>query len=223
MRQLLKELGNCGPILQTPWCACKPTRPRTRFTIAGKLVQPWSSALEIDVRDWLAGTYIAIGERSNCPLQCGTLKRATSGYFIRDRTKGTRHSLLICPVLPHGLTHSTSQFVVQRSELAKSLAGRTSRRQCRAGPPTDQRHSSRHHPSLGTGNRRNHHRPWTGASSRVGISCPSPWWCATCRLESPARGKSRGLCNTNIRAGYRRSMVNSLPCLSTAQNKYGRP
>ena len=34
--------------------------PYQVYDAAGKLVQPWSSALEIDVRDWLAGTYIAI-------------------------------------------------------------------------------------------------------------------------------------------------------------------
>ena len=61
MARLLKELGNCGPIPQTPWCACKPNAaPYQVYDAAGKLVQPWSSALEIDVRDWLAGTYIAI-------------------------------------------------------------------------------------------------------------------------------------------------------------------
>ena len=34
--------------------------PYQVYDAAGKLVQPWSSALEIDVRDWLAGTYIAV-------------------------------------------------------------------------------------------------------------------------------------------------------------------
>ncbi|MGB2135047.1 MAG: T9SS type A sorting domain-containing protein, partial [Flavobacteriales bacterium] len=34
--------------------------PYKVYDAAGQLVQPSSSALEIDVRDWLAGTYIAI-------------------------------------------------------------------------------------------------------------------------------------------------------------------
>jgi hypothetical protein len=34
--------------------------PYQVYDAAGQLVQPWSYALEIDVQDWLAGTYIAV-------------------------------------------------------------------------------------------------------------------------------------------------------------------
>ena len=58
--RLLKQLGNCGPILQTPVSMQANAAPYQVYDATGKLVQPWSSALEIDVRDWRLGTYIAV-------------------------------------------------------------------------------------------------------------------------------------------------------------------